>query len=250
MPATAAAASNTPRRALPRLAAALLVLAAAVLALPEPAAAQMRSLEEQRAGAWLYRAGRTRERTACILETERPAGTAGGHVRLAMLNQPFEFHLSLRDLRWRIPPGTTGLVRLEIEGAPVPYSAVLRAEQAGPDRIEVDLASAPDSAARILDALRRGNRLTARMPDGQLIGALLGGTAALVDRFYDCFRRRLMPHRGRVPPPLPPAATPPARLQQAAPGQPAGRRGSAAAAVPRNPLAGPGAATDPGSVWR
>ncbi|MBW8269369.1 hypothetical protein [Caldovatus aquaticus] len=226
--------------------AARLALAAA-LALPAPGAAQMRSIEEQRAGAWLYRTGQVRERAACILESERPAGTAGGHVRLAMLSQPFAFRLSLRDLRWRIPPGTTGLVRLEIEGGPAPYGAVLRAAQAAPDRIEVDLSAAPDSAARILAALRQGHRLTVRLPDGQVIAAPLDGTAALVDRFHDCFRRRVLPHHARRA--APPVAAP-APPEAAMPGRPGGRGAGAAAAGPRNPLAGPDAATDPRSVWR
>ncbi|GGG16990.1 hypothetical protein GCM10010964_01570 [Caldovatus sediminis] len=228
----------------PGRAAVLLALAAAAALPAPPAAAQLRSIEEQRAGAWLYRAGRTGERTACILETERPAGTLGGHVRLAMLNQPFEFHLSLRDLRWRIPPGTTGLVRLEIEGGATRYGANLRARQAGPDRTEVDLAGDPEGAARILAALRAGQRLSVRMPDGQVIGAPLAGTAVLVGRFHDCFRRRLMPRQTRAAAPATPPLPPPA-----AAGRPAKGSGAAATA-PRNPLAGPDAATRPDAVWR
>ncbi len=239
---------------------ALALAAAAVTLAAPPAAAQLRSIEEQRLGAWLYRTGRTQTaRTACILETERPAGTLAGHVRLAMLNQPFEFHLSLRDLRWRIPPGTAGIVRLEIEGGATPYRANLRARQAGPDRTEVDLASNPDGAARFLAALAAGQRLTARMPDGQVISAPLAGTAVLVQRLHDCFRRRLMPRQTRagtapsphggpmlvpVPSPAPPEATGPAGPPVAT-----ASRGAAAAA-PRNPFAGPNAATQPGSVWR
>jgi hypothetical protein len=170
----------------------LLVLAG----LAGPAVAQIRSIEEQRGGAWLYRAGQARERTACILETERPDGTVGGQVRLAILNQPFEFHLSLRDRRWRIPPGTTGLVRLEVEGyGTAPYHSTQRARQGGPDRIMVDLADNPQGAARILDALRHGRRLVATLPDGQAIAAPLGGTVALVGRLLDCFQRRIVPRQ-------------------------------------------------------
>jgi hypothetical protein len=120
-----------------RAAIALAVAACAALGSgAAPAAAQIRSIEEQRGGAWLYRAGHARERTACILETDSPAGVAaGGHVRFALLNRPFEFQMSVRDLRWRIPPGATGTVRIAVEGGGVPsgaYASAQRAQQAGP----------------------------------------------------------------------------------------------------------------------
>lgn len=181
-----------------RAAIALAVAACAALGSgAAPAAAQIRSIEEQRGGAWLYRAGHARERTACILETDSPAGVAaGGHVRFALLNRPFEFQMSVRDLRWRIPPGATGTVRIAVEGGGVPsgaYASAQRAQQAGPDRVVVDLAPNPDGAARILDALRQGRRLGITMPDGQVVAAGLGGMEPLVRRFLNCFHQRIVP---------------------------------------------------------
>jgi hypothetical protein len=240
-----------------RAASALAIAACAAFGGAAPAAAQIRSIEEQRGGAWLYRAGQARERTACILETDSPAGAAaGGHVRFALLNRPFEFQMSVRDLRWRIPPGATGTVRVEVEGGGVPsggYASTQRAQQAGPDRLVVDLAPNPDGAARILDALRQGRRLGITMPDGQVVAAGLGGTEPLVRRFLDCFHQRIMP------PPAPtrrPGATRPGAGQGGAAPQAREAAGGAAAVPaaaasaarppgPRNPFGGPAMMTAP-----
>jgi hypothetical protein len=169
--------------------AALAVAAAVALAAAGPAAARTRTLEEARAGAWHYRAAlgpAPDARRYCILENAAADGT--GHLRIVLASRPYDAHVSLRNARWRVAPGTRGTVRIEVDAL---YASTQRVREAGRHEVSVELADNPEGAARLLHAIARGQRITLTIPGGPVATAGLAGTSALVRRLLDCFERHI-----------------------------------------------------------